>query len=135
MNEEMIRNQIDECLMYFRKCRNRYKIFNKLFIPFLILTICFIAFIVFVYVMLYLKSIDLMMNLYTAEQAINYLSRKYRELIIIYSSIQFLTIFTLTGTIVFGTFSILNKKAYLRNENRVYTLKKDLKYLQEKSHS
>ena len=53
----------------------------------------------------------------------------------IYSIISYVTIFTLTGAIVFGTFTKLNKKAYKRNENKIYTLKKDLKQLQEKSHS
>lgn len=135
MTEDIIRANIDESLFYFRKCRKRHKIFNILYIPFLILTICFIAFLVFVYAKLYFEAFDLALNFHTSEQVINYLTRKYSLLLMIYSIISYVTIFTLTGAIVFGTFTKLNKKAYKRNENKIYTLKKDLKQLKEKSHS
>ena len=59
MTEDIIRANIDESLFYFRKCRKRHKIFNILYIPFLILTICFIAFLVFVYAKLYFEAFDL----------------------------------------------------------------------------
>ena len=71
-----------------------------------------------------IRKFDLSLNLYTPEQAINYLTRKYSLLLTIYSIISYVTIFTLTGAIVFGTFTKLNKKAYLRNENKIYTYTK-----------
>ena len=135
MTEDIIRKNIDESLFYYRKCKKRHKIFNILYLPFLILTICFIAFLAFVYAKLYFDALDLPSNLHTSEQIIDYLSNKYSLLLMIYSIISYVTIFTLTGAIVFGTFTNLNKKACKRNENKIYTLKKDLKQLQEKSHS
>lgn len=135
MNEVEIREQIDNSLNYYKKCKKRHKIFKILFLPFLIVTICFIAFLVFVYAKLYFEAFELALNLHTSGQIINYLTKKYSLLLMIYSIISYFTIFTLTGAIVFGTFTKLNKKACKRHENKIYILKKDLKKLEEKSHS
>ena len=79
MTEDIIRANIDESLFYFRKCRKRHKIFNILYIPFLILTICFIAFLVFVYAKLYFEAFDTKLQFWQKKSESDTVAMPYKK--------------------------------------------------------
>ena len=134
MNEHEIRNQIDESLLYYKKCKRRHQIISPFYFIVIILTLACILFVITIYAIIYFEAIKLALTWVEPDSdAITlYLMHKYEDFI----KVEYLIYLLLPGAIVLSIFKKLNKKAYLRNENKVFTLKKDLKKLEEeKSHS
>lgn len=133
MVNETINFQINKSLIYYKRCKRRQSIFKPFFVINYVLLILSILLSITGYIWYTLSLIKIESSHHY--NFLIYFASKYaiEDLIVFceyYPNIalilSLITYFSLIGTIIFGIYYKLNKKAYIRHENKILTLKKEL---------
>lgn len=132
MNEN-INLQIENSLIYYKRCKRRQSFFK----PFFIISYVVLILSILLSIASYLRYIYSLIRIESINNSNDFWVRlpkddleELTEFCEFYPTIalylSYIFYFALIGTIIFGIYYKLNKKAYIRHENKILTLKKEI---------